>query len=68
MKMRTESEMKAYVDGYNACFKQFIEYLKGINENPLHEIVSNMYDMKAAVNAVVERDDEHDVKGNAREV
>lgn len=54
MKMRTEAEMKAYIDGYNACFNQFIEYLKGINEIPLHEIVSNMYAMKAAVNAVVE--------------
>ena len=50
--------MKAYVDGYNACFNQFIEYLKGINENPLYEIINNMYVMKAAVNAVVERDDE----------
>lgn len=68
MKMRTESEIKAYVDGYNACFNQFIEYLNGINEIPLHEIISNMYVMKAAVNAVVERDDEYDVKGNAREV
>lgn len=60
MKMRTEAEMKAYVDGYNACFNQFIEYLKGINENPLHEIVSNMYVMKAAVNAVVEKEENDD--------
>ena len=64
MKMRTEAEMKAYVDGYNDCFNQFIEYF----ENPLYEFLSNMYVMKAAVNAVVEREDEHDVKGNAREV
>lgn len=57
MIQRTESEMKAYLDRYNACFNQFIEYLKGINENPLYEIISNMYVMKAAVNAVVECED-----------
>ena len=28
MRVRTEAEIKAYVDGYNACYKQFCECLK----------------------------------------
>ena len=28
MRARTEAEIKAYVDGYNACYKQFCECLK----------------------------------------
>ena len=62
MIQRTESEMKAYVDGYNACFNQFIEYF----ENPLYEFLSNMYVMKAAVNAVVECE-EQEVEEGAEE-
>ena len=26
---RTADEISAYVDGYNACYKQFCEFLKG---------------------------------------
>ena len=26
MKMRTDEEIKAYVDGYNACFKHYSEF------------------------------------------
>ena len=29
MKLRTEGEMKAYAEGYNACFKAFCGYLTG---------------------------------------
>lgn len=28
LRRRTENEVRAYVDGYNACFKQFTECLK----------------------------------------
>ena len=28
MRARTESEIKAYVDGYKACYKEFCECLK----------------------------------------
>lgn len=56
MKQRTEAEIRAYVDGYNACFEQFTECLKG--RKSLMDAVRKMHALKAAVNAVVE--DEQD--------
>ena len=63
MKMRTESEMKAYVDGYNACFQRYTVSLQSLNLNGkngayISRLINDMKKLKAAVNAVVERDDE----------
>ena len=49
---RTESEIKAYVDGYNACFKQFVEYLdKSIVAN--QKSVEKMKMLVTAVNNTI---------------
>ena len=55
LKMRTSEEMKAYVDGYNACNKQFRECLK--NRKSVVDAVKKMDVFVAAVNGVVERGD-----------
>lgn len=49
---RTESEIKAYVDGYNACFKQFMECLKG--RKSLMDAIRKMDLFVMAVNSCVE--------------
>ena len=54
LKMRTPEEMKAYVDGYNACNKQFRECLK--NRKSVEEAVKKMDVFVATVNGVVERE------------
>ena len=57
MKARTPEEMKAYIDGYNACFKTFMEYLK---YESVGDAVDRMKIITAAVNGVVERsENEH---------
>ena len=54
---RTESEIKAYIDGYNACFKQFVEYLdKSIVSN--QKSVERMKILVTAVNNIIEREEE----------
>ena len=58
MKMRTPEEMKAYVDGYNACNKQFKEYLNG--RNTIKDAIKKMDLIVAAVNAVIDKEVEHD--------
>ena len=52
LKNRTEGEMKAYVDGYNAAFKQFCEYLKG--KYTIRGAIEMMQIIVAAVNGTVE--------------
>lgn len=54
LKMRTPEEMKAYVDGYNACNKQFRECLK--NRKSVEEAVKKMDVFVATINGVVERE------------
>lgn len=54
LKMRTPEEMKAYVDGYNACNKQFRECLK--NRKSVEDAVKKMDVFVATVNEVVERE------------
>ena len=51
MRARTESEIKAYVDGYNACYKQFCECLK---IRPLWKAVKKMDLFVTAVRNCIE--------------
>ena len=52
MRARTEAEIKAYADGYNACYKQFCECLK---ENiPKWKVVKKMGLFVTAVTSCVE--------------
>ena len=51
MNMRTESEIRAYVDGYNACFEQFCDCLKG--RKSVVDSVRKMKLYHAAVNNVI---------------
>lgn len=52
MTHRTESEMKAYVDGYNESYRQFKECLKG--RKSLVDAIRKMDILVATVNAVIE--------------
>ena len=54
MVQRTESEIKAYVDGYNACYKDFTECMK--NRKSLVDAVRKMNVFLSVVNAVVEKE------------
>ena len=54
LKMRTPEEMKAYVDGYNACDKLFRKYLK--KEKTVEDAVKQMDIFVAAVNGVIGRE------------
>lgn len=51
MKKRTNEEIKAYVDGYNDCFEQFSECLKG--RKNVMDAVRKMRLYREAVNNVV---------------
>lgn len=62
MQQRTESEIKAYVDGFNACYKQFSDLINTIIYNKNYPpdasdvLEKGMYHMeilKSAVNGVV---------------
>lgn len=55
---RTESEIKAYVDGYNACYKDFTECMK--NRKSLVDAVRKMNVFLSVVNAVVEKEGDAD--------
>lgn len=57
MRVRTESEIKAYVEGWNACHKLFCKCLQG--RKSVIDAVRKMEIYKAAVNGVIERI-EHD--------
>ena len=52
MIQRTESEIKAYVDGYKACYKNFCDCLKG--RKSVVDAVRKMEIYLAAVTGVVE--------------
>ena len=58
---RTESEIKAYVDGYNACFKQFMECLKG--RKSLIDSIRKMELFVTAVNSCVESEPQTEREG-----
>lgn len=60
MKARTEAEIKAYVDGYNACYKQFCECLK---VRPLWKAVKKMGLFVTAVNGCVEDEPQTEREG-----
>ena len=51
MKVRTEDEIRAYVDGYNAAYNQFMECLK--NRKSVADSIRKMEIFVAAVNGVV---------------
>lgn len=61
MVKRTESEIKAYVDGYNACYKDFTECMK--NRKSLVDAVRKMEVFLSVVNAVVEKEGDADGQG-----
>ena len=48
---RTEGEVKAYVDGYNACYDKFVEILLG--RNGVNTAIRKMEMLKEAVNSVL---------------
>ena len=52
MIQRTESEIKAYVDGYKACYKNFCECLKG--RKSVIDAVKKMEIYLAVVTGVVD--------------
>lgn len=54
MKARTPEEIKAYVDGYNACFNQFCEILKARKNKPIAEKIKTMQIFVNVVNNVSE--------------
>ena len=54
MKRRTKEEIEAYIDGYNACFEQFMECLRG--RKNLMDALVKMRRFKEAVNAVVQKE------------
>lgn len=62
MVKRTESEIKAYIDGYNACYKDFRECIKG--RKSLVDAIQKMDVFLSAVNAVVERKETNDATAN----
>lgn len=58
MRARTEAEIKAYIDGYNACYKQFTECLKG--RKSVVDAVKKMNLFLTAVNNCVETAEQTD--------
>lgn len=58
MNMRTESEIRAYIDGYNDCFNHFCESLKG--RKSVVDAIRKMKLYQAAVNGVIEKEKNHE--------
>ena len=56
MQIRTSEEIKAYIDGYNACYEQFCSQLK--NRKSLMDVIKKMEILKMAVNDVFEAKEE----------
>lgn len=54
LKKRTPEEMKAYVEGYNACNKMFRKYLK--QKRSVENAIETMDVIVAAVNGVIDRE------------
>ena len=59
MNARTPEEVKAYVDGYNACYRDFVEYLK---EKPYSVALEKMEMLKVAVDNTYEIPDEEAIE------
>ena len=55
MTKRTEEEIKAYVEGYNACFKQFCEVLPQTRKY-IGESIEKMRIYVVAVKGVVDKE------------
>lgn len=55
MRQRTDEEIKAYVEGYNACFKQFCEILPHTRKY-IGESIEKMRCYVVAVNSVIEKE------------
>lgn len=55
MTKRTDEEIKAYVEGYNACFKQFCEILPHTRKY-IGESIEKMRHYVVAVNSVIEKE------------
>ena len=53
MNARTEGEKLAYVEGYDACYKQFCEYLR---MKPFEMAMTAMAYTHFVVNAIVEKE------------
>lgn len=53
MNARTEEEKLAYVEGYDACYKQFCEYLR---TKPFERAMAAMACIHFVVNATVEKE------------
>lgn len=53
MNARTEGEKKAYVEGYDACYKQFREYLR---TKPFEMAMTAMVWNHVAVSSTVEQE------------
>ena len=53
MRARTPSEVRAYADGYNACYKEFYECLKNRCDS-VHEAVEMMKLFVTVVNNCIE--------------
>lgn len=58
MKIRTDAEIKAYADGYNAAFNQFKECLKG--RKSVVDAVRKMEVFVDAVNNVIVQNGERE--------
>lgn len=54
MQKRTEAEIEAYVEGYNACYEQCIIYLNKYCDT--NNIITKLNLLHKAVNAVVEKE------------
>ena len=54
LKKRTPEEMKAYVEGYNACNKLFRKYLK--KEKTVEDAFKQMDIFVVVVNGVIDRE------------
>ena len=61
MRLRTESEMKAYIDGYNDSFKQFCEYLTG--KHTVRGAIDHMKLIVAIVNGTVTTKESEEERG-----
>lgn len=55
MGKRTEEEIKAYVEGYNACFEQFCKVLPHCSKY-IVEAIDKMKLYVNAVNSVIEKE------------
>lgn len=60
MRLRTDEEIRAYIDGYNACFQHYSECLK--NRKSVLDTKKKMEMYLSAVNGVLETIDNDEVE------